>query len=219
MKKLILLFGLFGMVHQLKANTSDTSKNVHQQRYNEDQTLLGKGKPLGFFIGINVKPAIVNDQAAFFTGGQIAMVFGKKLNVGFAGYGLTSPVLSDRVDADGTHYYYDMGYGGLLFEPVFFSRSAIHFTLPVLLGAGGAGFRPTTSPFSYNYEDVNWDNYVADAFFVAEPGLNMELNLFKWMRLDAGVSYRFISDGYFGSSLNSSLSGWSANCGLKFGWF
>jgi hypothetical protein len=41
-----------------------------------------------------------------------------------------------------------------------------------------------------NTSDENW-------FLVAQPGVQLEINLFKWMRLSSGISYRatFSSDG------------------------
>lgn len=199
-----------------QANSSDS---LRKRFTNDDETLLGKGRPLGFFVAWQNKPMLLNEQAAWMTGGQISLVFGRKLNVGFAGYGLVSPVKSDRLDANGYRMYFDMGYGGLILEPVLFTRKMIHLTIPVLLGGGGVGFRQGYDPYDPQWEDIDWDNYNGDAFFIAEPGLNLELNLFKWMRFHAGASYRFATDGYFGSSLSGQLSGWSANFGLKLGWF
>jgi hypothetical protein len=39
------------------------------------------------------------------------------------------------------------------------------------------------------------------------------------MRLDVGISHRFVSSGYFGTPLGEELTGWSANFSLKFGKF
>lgn len=191
-----------------------------QEEMNSDEdvrTLFKKGTPIGFFAEWNNRPALINNQAAFMTGGKLSLVFNHRINFGFGGYGLTTPVESDVLDANGNIQYYDMGYGGLIVEPVVFHKSLVHFTLPVLIGVGGAGYR--SSLYGDYWDDSYWDSYHADAFFVVEPGINAELNIFKWMRLDAGISHRFVSSGYFGTPLGEELSGWSANVSLKFGKF
>jgi hypothetical protein len=54
---------------------------------------------------------------------------------------------------------------------------------------GGAGF-------TLQYEREDWDqnshNNTSDEnwFVAAEPGIQLEINLFKWMRLSSGISYR-----------------------------
>jgi hypothetical protein len=60
--------------------------------------------------------------------------------------------------------------------------------------------------------DTNW-------FFVAEPGVQLEVNVFKWMRFSPGISYRaaFGSDGL--GMKDSDISNISYNATLKFGKF
>lgn len=219
MKKILVFIFSFSVL-LVNASNGDSTK-VKKMRYDQeqDQTLFKKGTPIGFYIGLSNKPSVINEQYSWMTGAEVSLVFNHRLNIGFAGYGLVSPVQSNLVDQNGHRYYYDLGYGGLLVEPVIFSRSLVHLTFPVLIGAGGAGLRPSYMGYYYNFGNTDWENYFGDAFFIAEPGVNLELNVFKWMRFHAGASYRFVSDGYFGSAIGNELSGWSANFGLKFGRF
>ncbi|NQX92539.1 MAG: hypothetical protein HRT74_10530, partial [Flavobacteriales bacterium] len=120
----------------------------------------------------------------------------------------------------GDRLYYEMGYGGLFFEPVFFSRSVVHFTTPVLIGAGGIG-ESRTQLFNPENED-SWEDpnfYRSDFFFVLEPGVSLEVNLFRHLRLKAGVSYRFMEDVELPNTDLATLEGWNANVGLRVGWF
>ena len=60
--------------------------------------------------------------------------------------------------------------------------------------------------------DENW-------FYVLEPGAQLEMNLFRWLRFSPGISYRktYGSNG-LGLSDND-LSNWSYNLTLKIGGF
>jgi hypothetical protein len=190
---LILLVG-----HSVFASPNDSLR----KRNNDDQTLFGNSRSLGAFVAWQNKPVWMNDQPGWMTGGQLSLVFGRKLNFGLAGYGLVSPIRSDETDTDGNALYMDMGYGGVMMEPVLFTRSLVHFTVPVLFGMGGAGFR-RENVYPNNWD---WDDYRGDAFFISEAGVNVEVNLLKWLRFHSGVSYRYVTDGYFGSALSAQLS-------------
>jgi hypothetical protein len=120
----------------------------------------------------------------------------------------------------GVNMSYEYGQCGLMTEYTIGSSKAIHLSFQLFNGAG----------FTVQYErpklddDNSWDkedNYPHDSnwFFVTEPGIKVEVNVFRWMRFSPGVSYRaaFGSDA-LGLS-DSKLSGASANLTLKFGKF
>ncbi len=117
----------------------------------------------------------------------------------------------------------DLSYGyvqmGLMTEYVFFSNKTFHFVFNLQTGAGLTfqyqrydWHHNNDYDFEYPVKDENW-------FFVAEPGVQLEINLLKWMRFSPGVSYR----GVFGSDgrglTDNGLSDISYNLTLKFGKF
>jgi len=110
---------------------------------------------------------------------------------------------------------YQYGQFGLVTEYVMNSDKPIHLAFHLFGGAG----------FTLQYQRDDWDhnshNNVSDEnwFVVAEPGIQLEINLFKWMRLSPGVSYRatFGSDGR--GMDDSDLRGVSYNATVKFGKF
>ena len=115
---------------------------------------------------------------------------------------------------------YEFGQFGLMTEYTLWSNRAIHLSFHVM---NGAGFTVQYKRDKIDNEDY-WDNdthYPKDQnwFFVTEPGVKVEMNLFRWMRLSPGVSYRatFGSNG-LGVS-DSNLSDISYNVTLKFGKF
>lgn len=202
---LILFFGLTPVFSQM----------IFDGR-SEEKTLFSDARPCGGFVAFTGKPAFVNGHEAYITGGQAAVVLGKKVNMGVAGFGLLTDVGSDQFATDGTEYFVEMGYGGLLIEPVFGSDRLIHITTPVILG-GGVATLSKNRPWDPDYM---WDEYTdPEFFFVAEPSVNAELNLFRFMRIAAGVGYRFIGETGIFRSTNTELSGWSGNVTLKLGWF
>jgi hypothetical protein len=110
---------------------------------------------------------------------------------------------------------YQYGQFGLMTEYVLASDKPVHL---VFQAFGGAGF-------TLQYERDKWDNIDDESgrddnwFFVAEPGVQLELNLFKWMRFSPGVSYRatFGSDGR--GLKDKDLSALTYSATLKFGRF
>ncbi len=211
MKKVLLIIAVLAL--GLGANAQD-------ERAREDvETLFSSGTPVGGFVGVSYRPMELNGQAGVMAGGEAAIVLGHQLNIGFAGYGLLTDINSNYTDVNGNTYLYELGYGGLKLEPVIASHKMIHVTVPVLLGAGGATIARNRM---WDYSDsFDWDTdvYDSDVFLVAEPGVNVEVNLFKILRLDAGVSYRFVNDVTLVNATNNSMSGFSGNVTLKLGWF
>jgi hypothetical protein len=114
---------------------------------------------------------------------------------------------------------YEYAQCGLMTEYVVASDRAVHLTFQLF---GGAGF--TVQYDRYRWQDSDWDSepYVdhdENLFVVAEPGVQVEVNVFKWLRFSPGVSYR-MAFGSTGNGLtDSSLSSTSVNMTLKVGRF
>ncbi len=114
---------------------------------------------------------------------------------------------------------YQYSQGGLKLERVFGSNRSIHFVINMFSGVGFTAQYDRNQWYDYNsntqtnpLHDENW-------FYVLEPGAQLEMNLFRWMRLSPGVSYRqtYGSNG-LGLS-DTGLSDWTYNITLKFGGF
>jgi len=112
---------------------------------------------------------------------------------------------------------YAYGQFGMMTEYVLWSNRLVHANLNLMTGAG---FTLQYDRFG-NYENDDWRRYPRDEnwFMVMEPGVQVEVNLLRWMRFSPGVSYRktFGSDG-LGMS-DGDLSNLSYNVTLKFGKF
>lgn len=212
MKKLILLSIC------LTFFTGIWAQEIVTRSYNPN-TLIKNGGLTGGYIALQPKLTYLAGEVSMLAGGQIAMVFGHQFNLGIAGYALLS-------DVDLQGYYYtnlpaylmptgvlEFAYAGILLEPVFFNKSTIHFSLPLILGPGIASIRNSRIWESDSY------NKFTDIVGVVEPGLNMELNLTRIIRFNLGASYRFVFDSDLPTYNNKSLSDVAIMAGFKIGWY
>jgi hypothetical protein len=110
------------------------------------------------------------------------------------------------------------GYGGLFLEAIIAPNYPVHVTIPIIIGAGGVAYVESQmwNEYDYDYEHASIDN---DAFFVFEPGLEVEVNIIKFMRLSIGGSYRYTSQVDMINSSSTMLRGFNGYFGLKFGQF
>ncbi len=114
---------------------------------------------------------------------------------------------------------YEYGQFGLVTEYVLGSNKAFHVAFNLF---SGAGFTLQNDRDEWDDDEFDWEDRESrdtNWFFVAEPGVQFEINVFKWMRFSPGISYRaaFGSDG-LGMS-DSDISNLSYNATLKFGKF
>jgi hypothetical protein len=190
--------------------------NDSPKKEQEFQTLLGHDKHNGFYGAFSVGYTEIEDKQAVTFGGRLEWIAGHSIGLGFGGTGFINenhfePSLNSDVFLTG-------GYGGIYIEPIVMPNFPVHISFPILLGGGGV---------SYVTEDMNWDhNMVEDteAFLIAEPGAELELNLTKNFRLAIGTSYRFTTPFNVGTSVatevdSDALQGFSFMMTFKFGRF
>lgn len=220
MKKIILSMA---MVLAMLAGVAQEKSGGQQMK-----TIFGGSDNIehGGYGAINVEYGQIDNKDVVLVGGRGAWIINHRLALGLAGKGIASS-LSYPYDDAGSQFkekfYLNGGYGGLLIEPIIAPFSAVHISFPVIVGAGGAAYS-----LKYRYqndlEDNYWETIDASAFFVVEPGLEINLNLVKFMRLSFGGYYRLTSglnleDPYGDKAAKDILDGFSAGISLKFGKF
>lgn len=123
-----------------------------------------------------------------------------------------------------THYLNGY-YLGIFAEPKLYSKYPIHLSLPILFGTGKS--------ILYDHEiyQDGWTAYDLSekspcTFWVFEPGIEIELNLLKFMRMGIGAKYRLTnaltfsnSNSLFPQYSEYPLNGTSLYVSLKFGRF
>lgn len=198
---------------------------AQEEKLKEDddmQTIFNKDnlKFTGGYLAPEIKVSNVHEDISMFLGGKLGFTFNEKFSLGMAGYGLVNnsnyyenvPEISTTNE---TPLRIGMGYGGLNMEYTLFSSKVVHFTIPVVVGAGGV----TLYEDDGDYFNSEWEEIENSAAFVVEPGVTVELNLFKFFRIDLGASYRYVSGTELDYLTDEDLTDLSFNATFKFGFF
>ena len=169
---------------------------------------------------IHNKFTMINGQYANMVEAYGGWFINRKFLLGIGGGAVTNdlpvPVQDRAIELLDLSYMYTQF--GLHTEYVMSSNKAVHLVFHLFAGPG----------FTMQYQRYNWDDYDnhdspnhydENWFTVVEPGVQLEVNLFKWMRFSPGISYRFASGSHALGLGDSDISGASINVGLKFGAF
>ncbi len=197
------------------ANSQET-ENKEKPR-DEIRTLFGNDITHGGYGAVTMGYTQMDDKDAWIVGGRAAWIINHSFALGVGGYGLANDIPLEQTWQDEEKMSLIVGYGGLLLEPIFMAKQPVHLAMPILIGAGGVSMAPN----SYWTNDESWDEdgYSNDVFFVIEPGLELELNLTRFMRLSGGVSYRLTSEIELPDMDKDILKGFATTVSLKFGKF
>lgn len=180
----------------------------------QPQTLFGSG-PVehGGYGAVATKFTGIDGEFALFVGGQGGWIINHRLVLGGAAYGLATEHKTDLRAWDYSRLYLAIGYGGALISYITKWDKLAHPTFDLLIGAGDVAL------------ERRWDSHDShetidrDAFFVMEPGAHVEVNMVSWMRVAAGVSYRYVSGvSEFGYS-SADIGGVAGSLVFKFGRF
>lgn len=209
MKKLFLLLIL--------AVTS-TFAFSQEEDYNENEirTVFSKNKSNGAYGAFSFGYSQIDGKDAFVSGTRAAFILDHSLAIGLGGYGFVSDLNYDEImNEQPVNVGLAGGYGGFFVEPILASRFPVHVSFPVLFGIGGVGLTEDSGWWDhyYNY------NPKADVYLVVEPSAELELNLAKFFRMSAYVSYRFTSDIEIESIDPDVLDGWNVGMTFKLGKF
>jgi hypothetical protein len=181
-----------------------------------EQTLFSGQMDHGGYGGPVLKYTQIGPNGAdgILTGGQGGWIIDHKFVIGGGGYGLTNNISADWYDMrayDGEPYVLDFGYGGLLLGFISNSDALVHYEIFSLIGAGGINYRVK--------DDYNQNSSSGDAIFVAEPGINIMLNVTDFFRIGVGGTYRFARGVELPAMSDADLSNFSAQIIFKFGAF
>ena len=169
-----------------------SSTSIYAQENSEEseyKTLFGDNVEHGGYGAFSIGYTQIGDNSAFTAGGKGAWIINHSIGLGMAGSGFATGKLESKFIDDKDAYLVG-GYGGFLIEPIFYANNPVHFSLPIIIGGGGVTYLRDSylnNPGSY-YPDYY------STFFVFEPGIELELNVVKFMRVAFGVSYRMTSE-------------------------
>jgi hypothetical protein len=145
------------------------------------ETLVGSRHRNGGFGGPVMKVGELLGDPVLFLGGRGAWVAGGTFALGGGGYGLINDNLPAPVTIGGRPTRLEMGYGGLEMEYLHEAYRLAHLSIYSLIGGGGVRYR----------DRDRYETLAEDGFLVMEPGANLNLNITEFLRLSAGVTYRW----------------------------
>lgn len=185
------------------------------------QTLFGDNPiSYGGYGGPRVAFSDFNGKDIWLVGGRGGAIFNHSFVIGGAGYGIVNSPRFSNISYDGIDYpvaYLEGGYGGMHLEYILMPNKVVHLSFPLLVGAGGLMYSETSSAASGgNYTE---DIIVNTAFFVVEPGVELELNIVRFMRISAGIAYRYAHNLDLPNTPTSAFNSLSGTISLKFGKF
>jgi hypothetical protein len=187
-------------------------------------TLFGKNKDakLGWIVGFDNSYTQFGSRDVYLSGLNAGLIVNHNFTIGFSGSGWTnrnSMYYSHVTDTSGA--YLEGGFGRLLLEYTTNPQAAVHLTFPLMIGGGGASYINDVD--YWEWDEDEWDNYHknldTDIFFSIEPGIRAEVNVFKFMRLNAGISYRWVGGLEMINTPRDMMNNFTATAGLKFGKF
>ena len=176
----------------------------------KDSTFSGYG-------GITTSFTKIGDAKSCLVGGRGGLIINDSIVIGMSGAGLAYP--TDREKISGSDYSgllknIGFGYGGLLTEYYLNPKDLIVFSAGAVIGGGSLFF------FDEENDMEDSDNHRnGDKFFVAEPELNVYINITRFCRVGAGISYRYIAGINSDEFSNKDFRGASASVIAQFGWF
>jgi hypothetical protein len=172
----------------------------------QPRTLIDEDLEHGGFGGPMLTVTQIASEAAILVGGGGGWLIDHTFYIGGAGMGLATKVSEPHPRTDGPARRLNFGYGGLIVGYIHGSDALVHWGLHALVGAGGVGFQ----------EDETSD---PEPFFVAEPGVLVELNVAEFFRIAAGASYRYITGVNISGVTRDDLDGPAMMVQFKFGSF
>lgn len=149
-----------------------------------------KSQSVGGYGAFEVGYTQINKLDAVSLGGRGMVILNHSLGMGIGGKAFISrPVYDTNLQHD---YEFVGGYGGFYIEPIIAPHRPVHVSFPLLIGVGGLSYIKHWGDIEDNF-DYRTDSENSNAFFIVEPGVELEMNLIKWMRFSIVGSYRYTS--------------------------
>ena len=182
-----------------------------------EPTLIGSRITNGGYGAPVQRLSVISGNSVLFTGVEGGWIVDHHFVLGGAGYGLATQNVrnagSPLRDSKGRTPVVEMGYGGVTLGYVAQPTKLVHLSIQTLVGGGGITYDVT------DISGVRPEDAPNDAFFVAEPSVQAELNVTSFFRIALGGGYRFVSGARLDGLRDASLSGGSASLAFKFGRF
>lgn len=215
MKKISIL--LFFTILGLAVIAQDEEYDLYDDNQNEELRTLFNSNTHGGFGGVSLMYSEINNLDALYIGGRGGWIIGHHLSIGLGG-NMYFSFIDNNPNRDSLQYNIMGGHGGLYLEPIILPKFPVHLSLPLFVGAGGIGY--------YEYSGNEFlgtdEHYAVDskAYFIFEPGAEVEFNMLRHFRMALGVYYTITTETKLDYIDNEDLlSNLKFGLTLKFGQF
>jgi hypothetical protein len=188
-------------------------------------------KYLGFSIGSEFQYGSLTGEFTPMAGISGTLHINKKWGIGVAGYRTVNNFTPTALNAKSL-LNLNVMYGGLKLEYTPNPNAPIHVSFPLLIGGGMARVDSANSyrdGWGYGGRGRNdrRDGFYRDntRFWVIQPGVNIEANIIRYLKIYAGASYRITPSvntetaTILPTPTAGQLSGLNLNVGIKVGLF
>ncbi len=171
------------------------------------QTLFGYDSKITGYGAADTRFSLINGKESVIIGGHGGVIFNSYFYLGLGAYGLVTTQNMAKAPDD-VPLDMQMGYTGLMLGMNVMPKKVVHFSIPLFVGVGNLVM------------EKNDARLESSPFIIIEPGLQLEINIVRFMKIGLGGGYRMVR----GSSLDydisdANLSNWSGNFSLIFGKF
>jgi hypothetical protein len=229
---LLLLFTSLNSFAQEDQNNrgeiSSNEKKAKPKEESEIKTIFGSNKVThGGFGGASIAFTEFNGESGLLVGARGGWIINHSISLGIGGYGITNNIYYKNIVED-KRVNMSGGYGGMYIEFIVFPKQPVHVCFPILVGAGGMSYTierkialdPNGDPIEFDPEEERDFFHVDDdAFFVVEPGMEIEMNVLRNFRIALGASYRYLGDLDLQNTKSDAMDGIAAGITFKFGKF
>ncbi|MDZ7897795.1 MAG: hypothetical protein U5N85_07165 [Arcicella sp.] len=211
---------------------TDTSKNEKiRTLFSGSKKSTKPIKYLGLSVGSEFQYGSVAGEFTPMAGGTVMLHIDKKWGIGLTGYSTMRNFTPTALNANSL-LEMDVKYGGLRVEYTPNPNAPIHVSFPLLIGGGMARVDSANSyrdGWKYGGRGRNdrRDGFNSDntRFWVIQPGINVEANIIRYLKIYAGASYRLTPSVNTENTTTlptptaGQLSGLNLNVGIKVGLF
>jgi hypothetical protein len=170
------------------------------------------------FLGPELKVSRMIEGYQLYTGIKGAILLNDKIVFGLSGGGFVTETIFMSLNDQGDESILNtiMGYGGFYLDYIIPSRLPVQVSFPTVIGAAGVAL---FSKLKTNGVIADEEMVEGGVFFIYEPGINLEVNLTKFLRMGFGAGYRLAVKGDMDRVSARDLSDFTFNWNLKFGFF
>jgi hypothetical protein len=228
MKKIMIM--MLCCASTLSVFAQDTQPTAASTGTNEIHTLFNKGSgkckiALGYFIELNGAYAQFGHKGVFLPGMSMGLILNHHWTIGLTGsfVGNSNGAQFHRGHQDTTRMNkhgsgLNGGYGGLLLEYTLFPRSKVHVSFPLTIGTGNIYSSRNGHLGDSTDSQKKWYHH-GEQFLVIEPGVKLEVNVVKKLRIGLGISYRYSPERDHRITSPDMLNQLTGKLSLRFGKF